>query len=214
MIKLENISKVYGNNTIALQGIDLDIQDGEFITIMGTSGSGKTTLLNILGGLDTATTGKYLFNGENIADYSIKQLHQFRKENISFVFQHFELMKQYTVYENVEMPLLARNIKNRKPIVEKYLEELEILNLKDKLPIHLSGGQQQRCAIARALVCDTNLILADEPTGALDSKNTQNILSILKQVNKMNKTIVLITHDYNVAKQCDRIVKIEDGKIV
>lgn len=217
MIKLEHIFKTYGNKYIeiqALKNINLEVSKGELLAITGTSGSGKTTLLNILGAMDTFTSGTYYFKGKNISNYTIKQLNKFRKDNVSFVFQNFELMKKYTVYENVEMPLLARNIKNRKLLIEKTLDILHILDLKDKYPSTLSGGEQQRCAIARALVCDTDLILADEPTGALDKNTSNEILSILKDINKLGKTIIIITHDMDIANQCNKIIKIEDGMII
>ena len=173
MITLKNITKDYGKEdacTHAIRGINLDIEKGEFLGIVGSSGSGKSTLLHILGGMDLATSGEYLFQGENVASFSERKLHEFRKQNISFVFQNFALMNRYTVYENVEMPLRARYIKNRKAQVMEQLEKMGIAHLKDKMPLQLSGGQQQRCAIARALVSDTPVLLADEPTGALDQR--------------------------------------------
>jgi putative ABC transport system ATP-binding protein len=217
MIKLENITKDYTNKeqvTQALRGVSLTIEAGEFVGIVGTSGSGKSTLLNILGGMDNATTGRYLFDGMDITNASLKELHNFRKENISFVFQNFALMEKYTVYENVEMPLLARRRKNRKEIVMENLEKMKIADLKDKYPSQMSGGQQQRCAIARALAAETKVLLADEPTGALDQKTGHEIMNCFEEVNKNGVTIILITHDKNVAQRCKRIIQIEDGKIV
>ena len=217
MIILENIIKDYSNKeqvTHALRGIDVTIQDGEFLAIVGTSGSGKSTLLNIIGAMDHATSGKYIFDGKEITSCNLKELHKFRKENISFVFQNFALMDKYTVYENVEMPLIARHIKHRKSIVMDYLEKMGIADLKNKIPSHLSGGQQQRCAIARAMAADTPVLLADEPTGALDQNTGNEIMKCFEEINKNGKTVILITHDINIANRCKRIIHIEDGKIV
>jgi putative ABC transport system ATP-binding protein len=167
-IKLENINKIYkGKNveTAALRDINLTIEEGELLAIVGTSGSGKTTLLNIIGAMDRASSGKYYFGEEEVSAYSQSKLHQFRKEKMGFVFQNFELMNRYTVFENVEMPLLARNVKKRRPLVMEQLEKMGIADLKNKYPYQLSGGQKQRCAIARALAANTEVILADEPLG-------------------------------------------------
>lgn len=217
MIKLENIVKDYVNKeqtTNALRGVDLTIEKGEFVAIVGTSGSGKTTLLNIIGGMDNATSGRYFFNGEELDNSNLKAMHKFRKKNISFVFQNFALMDKYTVYENVEMPLIARGIKGRKAIVMEKLEAMGIADLKNKLPSQLSGGQQQRCAIARALAADTPVLLADEPTGALDVKTGNDIINCFEEINKAGKNVIIITHDINIANRCNRIIKIEDGKII
>lgn len=217
MITLKNITKDYGKEdacTHAIRGINLDIEKGEFLGIVGSSGSGKSTLLHILGGMDLATSGEYLFQGENVASFSERKLHEFRKQNISFVFQNFALMNRYTVYENVEMPLRARYIKNRKAQVMEQLEKMGIAHLKDKMPLQLSGGQQQRCAIARALVSDTPVLLADEPTGALDQRTGNDIMNYFEEINDTGKTVILITHDLAIANRCKRIVRIEDGLLV
>lgn len=216
MIKLENIIKDYSNKeqvTHALRGINLTIEDGEFVAIVGTSGSGKSTLLNIIGGMDSTTSGIYLFDGKEVNGKDFKALHKFRKENISFVFQNFALMDGYTVYENVEMPLLARRVKGRKKIIMESLEKMKIADLKDKLPTQLSGGQQQRCAIARAIVAGTKVLLADEPTGALDQNTSNEIINCFEEINKTGTTVILITHDMNIAKRCNRIIQIEDGLV-
>lgn len=218
MIKLKNIVKSYNiedKEFHALDGIDLDISEGEMVAIMGPSGSGKSTMLNIIGGMDTATSGQYMFNDIEVSKLGNVELHKFRKNNVSFVFQQFALMNKHTVYENVEMPLIAKKI-SRKKRRETVMEKLEMLNIADqakKLPTHLSGGQQQRCAIARALASDNKLILADEPTGALDSSTGEDILNIFQSINKMGRTVIVITHDINVASKCQRIVSLEDGKI-
>lgn len=217
MIKLEKITKDYttGDNcTHALRGIDLQIEKGSFIAVVGTSGSGKSTLLNILGGMDKATDGNYFYDEELISKYNAKKLEQFRKEKISFVFQNFALMNKYTAYENVEMPLLARRVKNRRKIIMDCLEKVGIADMAKKYPSQLSGGQQQRCAIARALAADTPLLLADEPTGALDQSTGEEIMNCFRQVHEMGKTIILITHDMNIAEKCEKIIRIEDGLIV
>ena len=219
MIQLKNVTKVYetgGVKTPALNGISLDIKDGEYRSIMGTSGSGKSTLLNILGGMDTLTTGEYYYN--DIAVHKLKgnALHNFRKENVSFIFQQFALMKHYTVFENVEIPLIAKGLpkKQRKAIVMDKLEAMGIADLAKKLPANISGGQQQRCAIARALASDRNMILADEPTGALDKKTGVEIMETLRNVNDIGKTLIVITHDEKIADMSDRILNIEDGRLI
>lgn len=201
---------------MALDGVSLNIQKGDFISIVGTSGSGKSTLLHILGAMDSLTSGEYYYEHEAIHSKKSNGLHKFRKEHISFVFQNFALMDHYTIYENVELPLRAKNIskKERKKIVMEQLEKVGIKDLAEKLPRHLSGGQQQRCAIARALASGNELILADEPTGALDTKNSHEIMNILKELNKMGKTIILVTHDPNIAKETKKIIQMEDGKIL
>ena len=218
MIVLDNVKKVYKNgkfSTTALLGISLKIADGEYIAIMGTSGSGKSTLLNIIGGMDCLTEGEYYYNDMPIHQLKGQDLHLFRKNNVSFIFQQFALMNHYSVYENVEVPLLAKGIakKERKKIIMEKLDVLGIADIARELPIHISGGQQQRCAIARALVSDNQLVLADEPTGALDKKTGLDIMNILKEINKQGKTVIVITHDSTVASMADRIVRIEDGKI-
>lgn len=216
MITLRNITKDYGKEdacTHALRGIDLTIEAGDFVGIVGSSGSGKSTLLHILGGMDSATSGEYMFQEENVAAFSPSKLHRFRKKNVSFVFQNFALMNRYSVYENVEMPLRARHKKNRKAQVMEQLDKMGIAHLKDKTPLQLSGGQQQRCAIARALVADTPLLLADEPTGALDQNTGKEIMNCFEEINRTGKTVILITHDLAVANRCKRTIRIEDGLI-
>lgn len=216
MIRMEGITKDYivqKQVTHALRGIDLTVEKGEMVAVMGPSGSGKSTLLNILGGMDSATSGTYIFNGENVRGFSPKELHKFRRENISFVFQSFALMEKYSVYENVEMPLIARNVKKRKEIVMECLKKMGIEDQAKKCPPRLSGGQQQRCAIARALAAGTPVLLADEPTGALDKKTGGEIIDCLREFNSEGKTVFVITHDPDVAAKCGRIILLEDGLI-
>lgn len=219
MIKLIHVKKDYtegGVVTNALKDINLEVKDGEFVAIMGASGSGKSTLLHILGGMDKLTSGEYFYNDEAVHDMSMGRLNIFRRDHVSFVFQNAALMKYYTVSENIEMPLLSMNVgkKERKKIIEEKMEAVGIAHLAKKLPIHISGGEQTRTAIARALAGDNELLLADEPTGALDQTTGKEIMEVFKKVHEMGKTIILITHDPNVAAYADRIIRIEDGKII
>lgn len=219
MIELKNVSKIYKNGNVctkAADKINLVIEEGEFVAIMGSSGSGKSTLLNIIGCMDEMTEGEYFLNNMPIHGKKMQDLHKIRRDNISFVFQNFALMNHYSVYENVEIPLIAKKIKKkeRKRIIEEKLKLLGIEELKSKLPTQISGGQQQRCAIARALACDNNIILADEPTGALDGRTGQEIIDELIHINKMQKkTLIIVTHDEKIAKKADRIIRIEDGRV-
>lgn len=221
LIKISNLSKIYGEKDFqckALDGVDFEVDLGEIVAIMGSSGSGKSTLLNIIGAMDTMTDGKYKFYSDKIYqvdELKNSELHAFRRDNISFVFQQFALMKQYTVYENVAMPLNILGIpqKKKKEMVFEALRSVGIEEIAKKKVTRISGGQQQRCAIARALVKDSKLILADEPTGALDKKNGEEVMNILCKLREKGKTIILVTHDSAIAQYADRIVHIEDGRI-
>lgn len=219
MITLKHITKTYGKGegaAHALQDVSLQIQEGEMVAIMGASGSGKTTLLNMLGCMDQFDSGEYYYGDIEVHKLTKEKLHEFRKQHVGFVFQQFALMNQYTVYENVELPLCIKNVPNkeRKKLVREALEQMGIGNLSRKMPTKISGGQQQRCAIARALASGNELILADEPTGALDVQNGNEIMNILEQLNKQGKTIVVITHDPKIAERTERILYMEDGRIV
>lgn len=216
IIKLENISKTYGVNdvkVVALKKISLTINEGELVAIIGASGSGKSTLLNIIGCIDKPSSGDYFIDGSNTNGFNEKEFARCRNYHIGFVLQYFGLINSYTVYENVELPLIYAKNKNRKEQILKILESLNILEKKDKLPSELSGGQNQRVAIARALVNNPKIILADEPTGALDKNTSQQVMDILIQLNKEGKTVVIVTHDENISKQCERVIRIEDGFI-
>ncbi len=219
MINLTNVVKTYdvgGVKYPALRGIDLQIAQGEYIAIVGTSGSGKSSLLNILGGMDSLTSGSYLYNEVAVEKLNAKDLNIFRKEHICFIFQSFNLLNRYTVFENVAFPLIAKGVSSgkRRDKVLNVLSELGILELKDKYPIHISGGQQQRTAIARALVSDNELILADEPSGSLDQATTRDLMNVFNVFKEKGRTLIIATHDNTVASCADRIIRIEDGKIV
>lgn len=216
MIHLNNVTKIYKKNgieTMALDHVSLDIDQGEMLAIMGPSGSGKSTLLNIIGAMDKLTEGTYMFDDINVGALSGRECHHFRKEHIAFIFQNFELMPRYTVYENVEMPLKVRNVKGKREIILKVLEQVGLQKEMNKKIEYLSGGQQQRCAIARAIVMDTDIILADEPTGSLDQKTGQEVISLLKDINHLGKTVVIVTHDAEIAAQSNRIITIHDGVV-
>lgn len=219
MIELKNVVKVYNaddTSVKALDNISIKIDDGEYIAVMGRSGSGKSTLLNIIGGMEKVTSGQYFCNEKEISSLTIKELDLFRKNNISFIFQNYFLINSYTVSENIEVPLIAKGIpvKKRKNIVDEMMKKTGISDFAKKYPNHISGGQMQRCAIARALASDNRIILADEPTGALDAKTGQEIMELLNNIKTKGKTIILVTHDENIASYADRIVRIENGKIV
>ena len=219
MIQLQNLEKVYGqsdnNRVVALDDINLVIESGDFIAVMGESGSGKTTLLNILGAMDDCSAGSYIFNEVHIEKMNRDQKAEFRRDNIGFVFQNFALLNNYSVYENVNMPMLLKKMskKERKESVIQAIEKVGIADLIKKYPTQLSGGQQQRCAIARAIVMGNNLILADEPTGALDSKTSEDIMKVFQMLNQEGKTIIMVTHDRNIAEYAHTIIQIKDGKI-
>jgi putative ABC transport system ATP-binding protein len=219
MIKLNGLSKTYATTeveTTALHDINLDIGPGEFVAVMGPSGCGKSTLLNILGMLDSPTSGEYWFNGTEVARYSEGQLSHMRKAGIGFVFQSFNLIDELTVFENVELALLYHDIpaRDRKVRVKAALERMKIAHRSGHMPQQLSGGQQQRVAIARAVVSQPILILADEPTGNLDSHNGEEVMQLLTQLNEEGTTIVMVTHSHSHAQYARRIVNLFDGRIV
>ncbi|BFT74658.1 ABC transporter ATP-binding protein [Paenibacillus sp. P36] len=218
LIQIEHVSKSYvmGGETIrALDDVSLDIDHGEFVAIMGPSGSGKSTLMNILGCLDVADDGDYVLDGMAINRLKDAQLAEIRNRKIGFVFQNFNLLPRLNAYENVELPLIYRGMskREREPLVMQALEAVDLVDRRKHVPSELSGGQQQRVAIARTLAGDPAIILADEPTGALDSKTGVEILEIFKGLNQQGRTIVLITHDLAIAQQAKRVVHFRDGKL-
>lgn len=219
MIKTENLSMLFTTEDVqtkALNEVSLEIKKGEFVAIMGPSGCGKSTLLNILGTLDSSTSGKCFFDGKEIDKMSESQLTSFRKGNIGFVFQNFNLIDELTVYENVELPLVYLNSKKseRKKKVMEVLERMNIAHRAGHFPQQLSGGQQQRVAIARAVVTDCPLILADEPTGNLDSTNGLEVMELLSELNRQGTTVVIVTHSQRDAKFAHRVIHLLDGRIV
>lgn len=219
MIKTENLVKVYRTDeveTTALNNVNIEIKEGEFVAIMGPSGCGKSTLLNILGLLDNPSTGEYYFNGVGVGHYAEKQRTNIRKENIGFIFQSFNLIDELTVYENVELPLLYLKMPaaERKKQVESVLDRMKIAHRRNHFPQQLSGGQQQRVAVARSVVTRPKLILADEPTGNLDSANGDEVMALLTQLNEEGTTIIMVTHSPSHAEYSHRIIQLFDGHIV
>jgi putative ABC transport system ATP-binding protein len=219
MIEFKKIVKTFGDSkqsVTALDSVDMKIENGEFVSIMGPSGSGKSTMLNIIGCLDSPTSGTYLLDGKDVAGLNLSQKAHIRNKNFGFVFQSFNLINDRTALENVMLPLKYSRVpkKERKARAEKVLDEVGILSLKDRYPNEMSGGQQQRVAIARALVNDPDVILADEPTGNLDSKTSIEIINLLRELHECRqKTIALITHDAKVAAYAGRNIQIVDGRI-
>ena len=219
MIRLENVTKRYlmGDNVVkALDGIDININEGEMVAIVGPSGSGKSTLMNIIGCLDVVTDGLYELNKISIKDYDQDELADIRNQQIGFVFQQFNLLNNFTAIENVMMPMTYAKLPKQK-CEEKAEELLNLVGLGDRMdhkPTELSGGQQQRVSIARALANNPAIILADEPTGALDTATGHEVLNQLKKLNQSGKTVIIITHDLEVAKNTNRIITLRDGKVI
>ena len=218
ILKTMGLKKYYGkdeNLVNALDDVNMEINKGEFIAIVGTSGSGKSTLLHMLGGLDRASEGKVVVDGKDIFSMNNDELTIFRRRNIGFVFQSYNLVPILNVYENIILPIELDGNKVDKKYVDSIIETLGLKGKEDRLPNNLSGGQQQRVAIARSLATKPSIVLADEPTGNLDSKTEQEVLGLLKVTSrKFNQTIVMITHNEQIAQMADRIIRIEDGKIV
>ena len=219
MLEIKKLSKVFRTEeieTVALNEIDMHVKKGDFIAIMGPSGCGKSTLLNIIGLLDNPTSGQYLLDGKEVGSLKEKERTQTRKGNIGFVFQSFNLIEEMTVYENVELPLIYLDVKKseRKERVEAALKKMNMGHRASHFPSQLSGGQQQRVAIARAVVANPKLILADEPTGNLDSKNGLDVMNLLTQLNQEGATIVMVTHSQHDASFAHRTINLFDGRIV
>ena len=219
MIRTVNLTKIFSANEVethALNGVDFMVGDGEFVAIMGPSGCGKSTLLNILGMLDSPSGGDYFFANENVARFTEKKRSVMRKQRIGFIFQNFNLIDELTIYENIELPLiyLRYTQATRREAVFSIMEQLEIAHRSKHFPLQLSGGQQQRVAIARAVVATPSLILADEPTGNLDSAKGEDVMNMLTKLNEKGTTIVMVTHSMRDAEYSNRIINLFDGKIV
>lgn len=218
LIHIENMKKIYnpGENEVrALDGIDLDIEKGDLIAIVGHSGSGKSTLMNMLGCLDTPTSGKYVLDGQDVASMTDNQLADVRNKEIGFIFQGFNLISNLDAVENVELPLVYRGV-SKNESKQLAMEALKSVGLEDRMkhkPNEMSGGQQQRVAVARAVAAKPPIILADEPTGNLDTKSTQEIMEILKELHRSGRTVIIITHDEEIASQAHRVIRILDGRI-
>ncbi|WP_028400307.1 ABC transporter ATP-binding protein [Ectobacillus panaciterrae] len=218
IIQIKNMVRSYelgGETVMALREVSLDIYKGDFISIIGPSGSGKSTFMNMIGCLDRPDSGQYLLDGEEVGEMNDNKLASIRNEKIGFIFQNFNLLMKLTALENVELPLLYRGLgtKERRNIAYECLDKVGLRDRAQHLPNQLSGGQQQRVAIARALVGNPPILLADEPTGALDSKTSEEIMQVMKDLHKQGHTIILITHDLEVAQQASRIVRIQDGQL-
>lgn len=218
LIELKDIYKIYrtGETEVhALDGVNLQIDSGEFVSIVGQSGSGKSTLMNLLGCLDTPTSGTYLLDGVDVSAMSENRLSDIRNRRIGFIFQGFNLISGLTAIENVELPLIYRKMdrKERKKLVYQSLERVGLKKRMRHRPSEMSGGQQQRVAIARAIAASPPIIFADEPTGNLDSKSGEEVIRILRELNQEGRTVILITHDNGIARRCNRVIHIHDGKI-
>ncbi len=219
MIKTNELTKVFRTEeveTTALNKVSFEINEGEFVAIMGPSGCGKSTLLNIMGLLDNPSGGEYHFLGQEVSGYSEKQRANLRKRNIGFVFQNFNLIDELSVFENVELPLiyLGYSASERKKRVEEVLDQMQIMHRKNHFPLQLSGGQQQRVAVCRAVVAKPHIILADEPTGNLDSTHGDEVMNLLETLNKNGTTIIMVTHSQRDASYAQRIIRLFDGQIV
>jgi putative ABC transport system ATP-binding protein len=219
MIKINDLEKIYRTEeveTIALNKLSMEVKEGEFVAVMGPSGCGKSTLLNILGLLDDSDNGSFIFNGVEVGKFNERKRAEMRKHNIGFVFQSFNLIDELTVYENVELPLIYTGVKagERKVMVESVLDKMKIMHRRNHYPQQLSGGQQQRVAVARAVVNNPKLILADEPTGNLDSTNGNEVMELLTDLNEQGTTIIMVTHSEHDAKFSHRIVRMLDGQTV
>ena len=221
LLEVKNLKKVYttrfGTNQVkALSDVNFSVEKGEYVAIMGESGSGKTTLLNILASLDKPTNGEILLNGKNTVQIKDKELSAFRRDNLGFVFQDFNLLDTFTIRDNIFLPLVlsGKKYNEMEERVKPLSKRLGIEQLLDKYPYEVSGGQKQRAAVARALITNPQIILADEPTGALDQKTGREVLELLKEINKSGKTVIIVTHDEGIAKMTDRIITISDGRIV
>ncbi|WP_400245850.1 ABC transporter ATP-binding protein [Niallia sp. JL1B1071] len=218
LVEIKNVKKEYtlgGETVTALDNVSFTVNKGDFIAIIGPSGSGKSTLMNMIGCLDTPDSGEYYLDGQNVFSLKSKQLAEVRNHKIGFIFQSFNLLTKQSAFENVELPLVYRGIgsKERKEIALQALKKVGLLERAGHKPTELSGGQQQRVAIARALAGNPPILLADEPTGALDSKTGVEVMNLMKDLNRQGHTIILITHDLDIAKQAKRVIRIQDGRL-
>lgn len=218
ILRVENLTKIYGKDTtkvVALNNVSFSVEKGEFVAIVGASGSGKSTLLHLLGGVDRPTSGKVYIDGKDIFNFNDDKLAIFRRRQVGLIYQFYNLIPILNVEENITLPLALDNREISKDKVDEMLKLLGLFNRRGHLPNELSGGQQQRTSIGRALITNPTIILADEPTGNLDSKSSDEIVALLKKTNKeLKQTIIMITHNMEIAKEADRIIKIEDGRIV
>ncbi len=219
MIKTINLSKMYQTDeveTISLDKINLTVREGEFLAVMGPSGCGKSTLLNILGLIDNPSSGEFYFLGKDVSNYTERQRAELRKQNVGFIFQSFNLIDELTVQENIELPLLYQKLSatERKKRAVEVMEKLQIAHRAKHFPQQLSGGQQQRVAVARAVITHPKLILADEPTGNLDSRNGDEVMDIIKSLNAMGTTVIMVTHSPEHAQHAERVVNLFDGKLL
>lgn len=218
IITLKDVNKFYGKREIevqALNDITLEIEKGEMVAIIGKSGSGKSTLANIIGGLDSPSSGSYFFKDSEVSEFSLSELAKFRRENIGFVIQNFGLIEDMTVFENIELPLKYSKVPKieRRKVVESIMKQMDIYEKEKAYPSQLSGGQSQRVAIARGISCRPTILIADEPTGALDESTGKNILEIFKNLNQRGVTVIIVTHDMDIAKLCNKVIEIRDGSI-
>lgn len=220
LLNVRNIQKIYttrfgGQKVEALKNVSFDVQEGEYVAVMGESGSGKTTLLNILASLDKPTSGEIILNGNNIVKIKEKEISAFRRDHLGFVFQEFNLLDTFSLKDNIFLPLVlsGKKVKEMEAKLKPIANDLGITDILNKYPYEVSGGQKQRCAVARALITHPDLILADEPTGALDSKSTDDLLNVFNKINQSGQTIIMVTHSTKAASHANRVLFIKDGKV-
>lgn len=218
VVDVKDVSKIYesqSGRSRVLDRVNVSIRKGEFAGIVGDSGSGKTTLLNLVGGMDSVSEGKITVAGNVISDYDDKQRTLYRRRRVGFIFQDYNLINELTVYENIILPFQLKGKEINEKFIDEFLGMLKLKEKKNAFPMQLSGGEQQRAAVLRSLLCEPDIILADEPTGNLDSRNTQVVVKLLKHFSeRMNKTILFVTHNMELTKSCNRVIKVKDGKIV
>lgn len=218
MVDVRNVSKIYegqSGRTCVLDKVNVSVKKGEFVGIAGDSGSGKTTLLNLIGGMDCVSEGTITVAGDVISDFDDRQRTLYRRRRVGFIFQDYNLINELTVYENIILPFQLKKKKIDEKIIDGFLNMLKLSGRKNAFPMQLSGGEQQRAAVLRSLMSEPDIILADEPTGNLDSRNTQTVVKLIKQFSeRMNKTILFVTHNMELARMCDRVIVVKDGKVM